>query len=114
MEKVKRNSWLPEYEIRTYKCTIRLNKKELDLLTQKTRDMNQSLSSTIRQLALKSHVTVQARFDIEASLQLKRIGVNINQCIKYLLVNQDIDNKKVYFDELNKCIEMLREALKKQ
>jgi hypothetical protein len=88
---------------------FRVTKTEKDKLMKKANDAGYTLSSYVKKVVFENKIVPKT--DIETVLELKKIGVNINQLAKFIntFPVQDnlpyaINNLQLYIDKLNKLI----------
>ena len=92
---------------------IRLNKSEHETFAQKAKSVGMSLSKFGREMLTKKSVIITSKVDLETKIQLKKIGVNINQIAKR--INSLSDSKSVLYEcsKLDFFIEEIRKTISK-
>lgn len=77
---------LPNSQRRVINFTIRLTKEELDTLNSRAELCGKTASELVREKIFTGHFPrpKAARIDVQTFLELKKIGVNINQQTKLL------------------------------
>lgn len=100
----------------TERVDVRFSKSHLnDILIPKSKKLNMPLASTIRFLALNSNITIHSITDVETSIQLRKIGTNINQIarrINYVMSQDAFNYELVKLDDFVKEVQEVLKQLK--
>lgn len=91
---------------------IRVSKEEKENIANKAKSLGISISTYLRKSLLREHII--SKTDIQTVLELKKIGVNLNQLVRHihmLPVDEEIISSlssiKKYMDELKQITEKL-------
>lgn len=96
----------------THSVRVRLNEEQFNYFTKKAKELDWSLSPTIRELALKSKLNITCKTDQETKIQLRKIGVNINQVTRKVNQFHDKNEIKMQLEYLHKFIIEVQNTIK--
>lgn len=96
---------------RTESFILRLTEKEKEKLVSLAKEREMSISSYLRNMALKGSVVTKT--DIQTVLELKRIGNNLNQITRHINMIPHEDIVKPYLQEIHVVLNMISEISKK-
>lgn len=99
-------------ENKTKSIVIRMTEEEKDKLVKRANSVGKSVSSYIREASLQGSLTTKT--DIQIVYELKKIGANINQLVKYvnmLPVDENIRKSLTRMNEYLSDIDRIKQSL---
>lgn len=114
MEKVKQKRNRKDDENKLVESIrVRFTKAQKENFQKKADAAGKDMATLIRESALKSRVTITSKTDTETKLELKRIGVNVNQITRVMNRHHNVSCMKEDLEKLEKLVDELRETIKK-
>lgn len=99
-------------ENKTKSIVIRMTEEEKEKLVKRANSVGKSVSSYIREVSLQGNLTTKT--DIQTVYELKKIGANINQLVKYVImlpVDENIRKSLTRMNEYLSDIDRIKQNL---
>lgn len=90
---------------------LRISESEYNKLDEFSKKSGKDISKILRMIIKKSNLTIVAKTDVEAVIQIKKIGVNINQIAKKINQIQNDNQVLLESQRLQKTLDIIDETL---